>query len=293
MVRPARPSEAVRRRVDALVGRTGTWSPVTGGYSAAGIWVVERGTRPSVFVKAATTEPTARFLREEYAVYAGLEAECMPELVAWDGDEPSPILVLEDLSTAFWPPPWNAERIDAVLAAAHELAGTPAPEWLPSWAGAEDEFRKWRVIADDPAGFIDAGIVSAAWLEHALAALVDLETGLDVAGDAVVHSDIRSDNVCLTPAAKLVDWNWTRRGDPEMDVLAWLPSLHLEGGPPPWHIRAEADPSVVAALAGYFGHYASLPPVADVDPGVRLLQRQQAEVCLDWLAHLGVVSPID
>jgi hypothetical protein len=31
----------------------------------------------------------------------------------------------------------------------------------------------------------------------------------------------------------LVDWNWACRGHGAVDVAAWLPSLHLEGGPRP------------------------------------------------------------
>jgi hypothetical protein len=58
----------VRRRVDAVVGPTVDWCPVTGGYSAAGIWVVDRPGFSSVFVKAATTDATASSLRDEHEV---------------------------------------------------------------------------------------------------------------------------------------------------------------------------------------------------------------------------------
>ncbi|HSF86430.1 MAG TPA: aminoglycoside phosphotransferase family protein [Acidimicrobiia bacterium] len=213
----------------------------------------------------------------------------MPELIGWDDDGVYPFLILEDLSWASWPPPWTTAGIDAVLAATSELAALPAPAWLPSWKETEDEFRKWRVIAEEPSGFAASSLMSPQWLDQALPALVAAEAVLDVCGDAVVHADIRSDDVWLTPLAKLVDWNWTRRGDPELDVAAWLPSLYLEGGPAPWDIRPHSTPSVVAALAGYFCYYANLPPSPYVAPEVRDLQRDQAAVCLDWLAQLGVV----
>ena len=45
---------------------------------------------------------------------------------------------------------------------------------------------------------------------------------------------VRSDNVCFSAgSARIVDWNWAARGNPRLDVAAWLPSFHAEGGPRP------------------------------------------------------------
>jgi hypothetical protein len=286
MVRPLIPAADVHGRVEIMLGPTGQWRPVTGGYSGAGIWVVERQPGANVFVKAATTELTATFLRDEHAVYAGIAASCMPEMIGWDDDGEFPVLIVEDLSWAIWPPPWDDTRVEAVLDAAAELAAIQGPAWLPSWADTQPEFQKWCVIAEDPTTFLAGGLGDVEWLDTVLPILLAAESALDLSGDSVVHSDIRSDNLCLTPAAKLVDWNWTRRGPADIDVVAWLPSLHLEGGPPPWRLRPHADVRFVAALAGYFAYYAGQPPSPNVNPEVRTLQRNQAEVCLDWLAHI-------
>ncbi len=165
----------------------------------------------SFFVKAATTEPTAVFLRDEHAIYSGIAATCMPEMLAWDDAGKWPILVLEDLSGAAWPPPWNPMRIDAVLRACAELASIEGPDWLPSWRELRDDFMRWRVIGEDPRPFLSTGLANHDWLETALPLLCAAEAAADVTGTSVVHSDVRSDNLCFVPEAKLVDWNWTHR----------------------------------------------------------------------------------
>jgi hypothetical protein len=58
---------------------------------------------------------TAGALKAEYTVYSQVKAFFMPRLLAWEDDASEPLLVLEDLSAAHWPPPWRLHDIDAVL----------------------------------------------------------------------------------------------------------------------------------------------------------------------------------
>src|SRR5262245_46243422 len=75
----------------------------------------------SGFVKIAAFDYTAEWLRIEHAVYEALDgAPFLPRLIGWDDDGSHPTLVLEDLSAASWPPPWDRSRVDAVLAAFEE-----------------------------------------------------------------------------------------------------------------------------------------------------------------------------
>jgi len=53
------------------------------------------------------------WLRREYHVYSRLVAPFLPRLLAWDDDGVRPLLILENLSAGFWPPPWTRARIDA------------------------------------------------------------------------------------------------------------------------------------------------------------------------------------
>ena len=84
------------------------------------------------FAKLAVDEPTAGFLRDEHRVYSQLAAPFIPELLAWDDDGELPILVIEDLSEAHWPPPWRPGDTDAVLDALDALHETEAPGGLPA-----------------------------------------------------------------------------------------------------------------------------------------------------------------
>ena len=57
-----------------------------------------------MFAKRAIDDATAQWLRLEHRTYSALRASFMPELLGWE-DAELPLLVLEDLSTAHWPPP--------------------------------------------------------------------------------------------------------------------------------------------------------------------------------------------
>jgi aminoglycoside phosphotransferase (APT) family kinase protein len=87
-----------------------------------------------------------------------------------------------------------------------------------------------------------------------------------------------------------VDWNLAHVGNPLLDIVGWLPSLKLEGGPDPWELVPDSQ-GFAALLAGYFASRAGLPPPATA-PHVREFQRRQAEIALPWAAReLGLPPP--
>lgn len=43
-------------------------------------------------------------------------APFLPRLLGWHDEDERPVIALEDLSDAHWPPPWDVEQVDAVLA---------------------------------------------------------------------------------------------------------------------------------------------------------------------------------
>ena len=101
------PSQEVAARVAGLLGWTpASWRPVTGGYTPAARYVAAKGAE-RVFVKVATTPLTATFLRREGFVYERLSGSFMPRFVGWEDHESEPLLIVEDLSEALWPP-WGA-----------------------------------------------------------------------------------------------------------------------------------------------------------------------------------------
>jgi hypothetical protein len=282
--------------IDRLSGLLGT--EVTGltrvpssGYTVAyhGIAVLADGR--TAFVKAATEPVTAGFILDEQRVFSALRGSFMPELLAMDGAEP-PLLVLEDLRAAHWPPPWRPGDVDAVLSTLDTVAATPAPDAIPAiGVHREHLVGGWAEVETDPGPFLTLGVCSAGWLEAAVPVLREASETAPIEGDATLHLDVRSDNLCIAErGAVLVDWNHACVGNPDLDVACWLPSLRLEGGPEPGEILPGAG-GFAALLAGFFGCRAGLPapPTA---PTVREFQLAQLRVALPWAAReLGLEPP--
>jgi aminoglycoside phosphotransferase (APT) family kinase protein len=145
-------------------------------------------------------------------------------------------------------------------------------------------------VATDPEPLLSTGLCSREWLEASLPALAAASAACELGGDAFLHFDVRSDNLCFVgERVVLVDWNLAMVGNPLMDAVAWLPSLRLEGGPEPWKIVADSG-GLAALIAGFFASRAGLPP-PETAPTVREFQRRQAEVALPWAARELGLSP--
>jgi len=111
-------------------------------------------------------------------------------------------------------------------------------------------------------------------------------------GNALTHTDVRSDNLCfLGDRVVLVDWNWTRRGHPAADLAFWLPSLENEGGPAPESILPESG-SFAALISGYLAARAGLPIITDA-PLVRKVQLEQLHSALPWAVRTLGLPPLD
>lgn len=280
------PNRALVQRVARCLRQSLTgWRPVDGGYTVATRWLVTCADGSSAFVKGSTDALTATWLRLEYGVYARVRAPFLPALRAWDDDGAHPVLVLEDLSGAVWQAPWTMARITRVLDTLQQVAATTPPGTLLSLEARRPTFSGWAHIARDPAAFLGLRLCSATWLAHALDTLVTAEAQARLGGDSLVHSDVRSDNLCFVgDRVVLVDWNWACRGYGPVDIAAWLPSLHLEGGPLPETILP-GEPCLAAVISGYFaaraGRRAENAPAARV----RALQLAQLRVALPWAAR--------
>ena len=263
----------------------------SGGYGTnSAHWCVELADGRRAFVKLALDDAAAEWLRQEHRVYSAVEARFIPEFIGWHDGEQT-LLAIADLSDAHWPPPWTSGQIDAVHDALDELHARPPPPDLPPIAAERAWLNGWELVAEDPEPLLSTGLCSSPWLKAALPSLLETGRSCVLEGEAFLHLDVRSDNLCLKEGrAVLVDWNFAHVGNPLLDIVGWLPSLRLEGGPDPWELVPDSQ-GLAALLAGYFASRAGLPTPATA-PRVREFQRRQAEIALPWAAReLGFPPP--
>jgi hypothetical protein len=254
-------------------------------------WLVGLDDGRSAFVKHALTKEAVSWLRRERLVYESVHGRFMPEYLGAHDAGGTTLLVIEDLTVAEWPPPWSPQRIHALLASLAALRERRPPAELPALDDLRDRLGGWAQVARDPEPLLSTGLCSRAWLHETLPDLIRAVEEADLAGEELLHLDVRSDNLCfLDDEPKLVDWNLACRGNGVFDIVCWLPSLHLEGGPEPWELLPDAG-LLSAVIAGFFASRAGLEPPPGA-PTVREFQRAQAEAALPWVAReLGLPAP--
>ncbi|WP_020574584.1 phosphotransferase family protein [Actinopolymorpha alba] len=287
--------EAIQTRIEERLGGkvvavASQGSGFTPGFASR--LVYGRGQR--AFVKAAS-ETASPSVADSYRV----EARTVPSLPAgvpapalrWTLEEDGwVVLCFDDVPGR--PPmrPWQPRELTDVLTALTDMAQalTPAPAGLVvpeirDWMG--EDFGYWdqlRSELPDP--------------DRQVAELAALESGaLDgLRGDAVVHCDLRDDNLIIGDDGRVwvCDWNWPSRGAPWFDLLTLLISARGDGYDADalfavHPLGAGADPDAVdAVLAGLSGYFtgASLQPAVSGSPHLRTHQAWCAQATLSWLA---------
>jgi len=284
------PSSTIIKRVAEIIGaEPERWLRVEGGYTPAARWVIE-SPRGSAFVKVATTPLSAEALSREIAAYSAIRGNFIPRLVGMSPDIAEPILIIENLSDAIWPPPWTTDLVRKVRIALDALHDTRSD--VPQFAAvhAKSDFG-WSEVERNPAPFLSLELAGKDWLDRALPALLEAEMACDTSGASLTHWDIRSDNICITNGAvKFIDWGGACLSNPKLDTGFWLPSLAFEGGPLPEDILPD-EPGIAAWVSGFFACKAGLPTIPDA-PRVRQVQRAQLSTALPWAVRaLGLSQP--
>ncbi len=258
----------------------------------ASVLICEDGSRH--FVKAASSIAQRAFAesyREEARKLRVLPATAPAPRLLWTHDADDWMaLGLEYVDARCPTRPWRQGDLETVLDMLEDAAAalTSATE-APDLDDFETEFASFPGHWDH----VRATMPDLPHLEEA-AALAGRYAEV-TRGSTWVHTDVRDDNILLTPdgRALLCDWNWPvvgaawldtvflligPRGD-GLDVEAVLAERPLTRAVPPEHIDI-----VLALLAAYFSK-ASADPVPPTSPHLRDGQRWQAEVVWDWLCE--------
>ncbi|HEY9290899.1 MAG TPA: phosphotransferase [Microlunatus sp.] len=280
------PTPALRGLIASALGKApAAWHKPHTGRSAAS-FVVSFHDGSTAFVKSAVDDQSASQIRTEHEVISTVRSDLVARELAWLDDGERPVLVIEDLSSAHWPADhdpvsWKPGQFDLMFAALNRVAELPPPSSLPLAPSASAHY--WPLIAEDVEGFLSLGLCSSRWFSAAVDGLAAAERDADLGGEALVHNDVRSDNLCfLGQRVVFVDWAQAFRGNPEYDVATAASTLPLEGGPDPFDVLP--DGGHWAAFSAGRCVFRALHETDAPDWFRRVLQRI-AVICLSWASR--------
>jgi aminoglycoside phosphotransferase len=186
---------------------------------------------------------TPSLLRDEARVLAALpEHPSLPRRLDCPDDGDWVVLLIEDLPGEPPPAPWRSadlRRFGEALATVRPALDALRVEGLPAARESSPIFlTRWRELA------ARLDLVDPWWAAHHDALAGHAERAADlIEGDAVVHWDIRADNVVLTPdRTVLVDWGQARRSAAWMDHALLALDCSMTGSEISTAEQASADP---------------------------------------------------
>ncbi|WP_269938712.1 phosphotransferase [Arthrobacter sp. HY1533] len=290
----------VRAGVEDILGDT-VVSAVSqpGGFSPGSADRVVLASGRRAFVKAVSADvnaTSATLHRREAGISAALPPDTpAPAFLGTYDDGTWVALALADVAGRHPQEPWAENELRCVLDTLAQVAQRPVPEGLGLPRNEDElsgEFLGWDKLAEQPMDGIDP------WAAAHLGELAELaRAGLgSLAGNSLVHGDLRADNILLAGgAAILLDWPWATVGSswfdalgvlinaktlaPESDIEHWIETHPAFRGATP-----EAINGVLAGFIGYFLDMSRMPAPAGI-PTLRAFQRKQGDAVLGWLAQ--------
>lgn len=291
----------VRARVEGLAGASvvGHLSAV-GGFSPGFAARVTLDDGRTVFVKAISDEINrggTELFRREAEAFDALPAGVPAPRVLAKADADGWVILVFEYVEGTTPDPSQPDELTSMLRAFESLARDfdPSPvaagSFEHSWASRFDSWARAANGADRRAS------LTHPWIAANFDRVVELASGWRSAtrGAALLHGDLRADNMILTPAGAIVivDWPELCIGAPWLDLVLALPSIGMfpEAPDPSDIVRgstilSSADPArlttAIAAMTGFF-LCASVEPEIPSLPTLRQFQRAQGLVAADWL----------
>jgi aminoglycoside phosphotransferase (APT) family kinase protein len=281
-----------------LAGRVVDAVSQPGGFSPGSADRVRTADGRRAFVKAAGALPNRQspmLHRREARISAALpQGIPVPRFLGHYDDGDWVALVLEDVDGRHPATPWRSDELVAILRTLSDLAQMLTPAPLTDVPLARDElgadFVGWERLAADPPDELDP------WARSHLEDLADAaRRGLaGLAGDTLVHADIRADNLLIGPRGRVtvIDWPWACRGPRWLDTLLLLVNVNFHGGhdadtllpylPGAVNLDPQVITGVLAGLAGFFLD-ASRRPAPPGLPTIRAFQADQGRATLGWL----------
>jgi hypothetical protein len=286
-----------------IEGRLGT--PVAAATSAGGGFTAGFAARivtadgRRAFVKAESVDRNlmiAECYRREAVVNAALPPGVPAPRLRWSAEVDGwVVLCFDDVDGRM--PSWRDGDLDAVLTLASRLTEEldPPPAGLALTSFVDDAARDLMVWRRMAGGELGVATVDPWWASR-VELLASLEAGWEeaCAGTAMIHCDLRPDNLLIDCAGKawLCDWNWPCLAAPWIDLAVMLPTVHhagldasavLAAHPVGRHAEPEAVNAVLAAFAGMFFEWSSAPPPEQASPWLRVHQRRYGAITLAWL----------
>lgn len=259
-----------------------------------------------VFIKAAGPEPNPgvpAIHRKEGQIAARLPTAAPVPRLLWSYDDAETgwiVLAYEEIDGQAPAQPWKLDELHRVMDGMAELAAILTPSPLPdSLVGSVSDAFATRLCGWGNLLEGDDSIRAQLdpWSTHHLEALARLEADAPaaVAGNTLLHFDIRADNVLLSPdRVWFVDWPLACVGAAWVDAVFFAPSVTMQGGPSPESVLArhpaarladsDAITAAVASTAGFFVYQSLLPPPPGL-PTLRPFQAAQGVIACQWVAE--------
>ncbi|HKW06431.1 MAG TPA: phosphotransferase [Candidatus Dormibacteraeota bacterium] len=292
-VLPAEVRAALERRLGARVAKAVT-QPMGFSPGLAARLLLEDGHR--YFLKAVSEDAnpdTPDIHRREARVMAALPRTAPAPRLLWTYDDRGWVaLCMEDVDGRHPHEPWTDADLELVIASVQKMSRDLTPSPIQVEDTVPDFFRRtvngWAIALGRSDDRLDA------WALRNLSRLAELESLAPalVAGDGLVHCDLRADNLLISgDRVYVLDWPWARIGAGWVDLVGMAPSVAMQGGPPPSQLvdrldlRGVPSTAIDAAVASFAGYFVvrALEPAPPGLPTLRAFQAAQGRAAEAWL----------